>query len=114
MKTKTKSYRLATLIRIADLAYAGPWDNMPGPVALYHKEPQKDFGDKLAEFIARELYYTFVPHDPAAVQLRDAAEFIGKARAQLEDVECAFKEKLRKLCEKKNRKSSRSRVKSST
>ena len=102
-KVKKTGFRLGTIIRIADKAYCNAHlDNQLGVVTLCHRHPDLDFGDTLAEFIAKELKDTYLPEFSREEAVRGALIAVTTARAQLESVEGAFRERLRKLqCQKK-------------
>lgn len=96
-------FRLRTIVNVADKAY----DPLENAVAMSHRG--EDAGDTLALFVARELKDVYDPDAPKDLQLTAAFLAMGRARAQLENVETALKEKWRKLCEKKSRSRKRSR-----
>lgn len=91
-KLKKTGFRLLTLIRWADKAH--------GADECVIWRAFKDYptvGDILAPVIAHEIVRTYDQWATKHDQLVMATDAISKARAQLEDVECAFREKLRKL-----------------
>lgn len=90
LKKACPSYKLATIIKIADKAYRD------GDIVTRAGKGEPVY-DTLACFIATELGGTFAKDHTKEEQLMEAARVIGIARAQLEDVECAFNERLRKL-----------------
>lgn len=91
-KVKKTGFRLDKIIKIADKAY--PSDDNE---VLHEHQGWKDVGDTLAKFIALELKDTYDAWASKEEQLLAACEALGKGRAQLENVECALKERWRKL-----------------
>lgn len=93
---KKPSFRLSTLVKIADKAY----DDDGALVYAYKRNPVHD---KLATFVVDEIEDTYASDHTREEQLTEAARVIGRARAELEDIENAFNEHLRKLNEKGRR-----------
>jgi hypothetical protein len=88
-KAKKTGFTLKALLKIVDKVY-------DSHVVLSPYIADADVGDTLATFIVRELKDTFDVWATKDKQLAEAARVIGVARAQLENVECALLEGLRK------------------
>lgn len=110
-KQKKTGFRLGTIIRIADKAYSDATELPMEQNVLHSHKGWRDTGDTLAEFVARELKDIFDAYASKTDQLQEASRVIGRARAQLEDVECALLSRFREELEKEAR--CRSKKKSS-
>lgn len=85
--------KLSQLIKIASDAYP---DDLIG---RYHKAPKRDFGDTLAQFLARELKDTFDPDASDEEQLREGVRALTSSIRELSGVRDALLEHLPEIVE---------------